>query len=65
MSGDFFYGQIYMGEYLNATFTERKCLHQSRRPVRYPKGLPWQLKGMIGNYEQNILGFFCYIRLFN
>ncbi len=41
LSGDTITGQIYMGEYINATFTAKKTdYHQSRRPVRYPKGQP-------------------------
>lgn len=41
LSGDTIKGQIYLGEYINASFDAKKTdYRQSRRPVRYPKGQP-------------------------
>ncbi|HBE40941.1 MAG TPA: selenocysteine synthase, partial [Bacteroidales bacterium] len=41
LSGDTIAGQIYLGEYINATFTARKNDYRgARRKVRYPKGQP-------------------------
>lgn len=41
LSGDTITGQIYMGEYINATFTARKNDYPgTRRKIRYPKGQP-------------------------
>lgn len=41
LSGDTISGQIYMGEYINATFTAKKDNYRgSRRQIRYPKSQP-------------------------
>ncbi len=41
VSGDLMTGQVYLGEYLNASFSaKRQQLKKSRRPIRVPKGQP-------------------------
>lgn len=41
LSGDTITGQIYLGEYINASFTARRNNYKStRRQIRYPKGQP-------------------------